>query len=371
MNKYTRKAIEGFILIFIGLIILLLGFYFLERSHKHPHVIPSNFIPTGQFGVYNNCSSPIWLQSQNQPESDAHLIYLKAHNGYSYHVNGELIDAFRVWPKLGCDKHGENCTTGQEMAPCDKKYGCQPPIDSLIEGTFNDNGNYIDLSAVNGFTLPYKLIIIKSESETSGSCTDGDASYLDVKKCPTNENLSTPLDQMAQFGDDKFGPFLSYNKHDLRHVDLRIINPRTHTLIGCAGPGTQLTDTTWGGIGVGANESAIAATYYNEAIMYACPFTSNQLLTDSGTPDTNLPWPPENKGFNKLSHFCTTTKDYCTADNPNGPAASDICKLGPVINTQYVKYIHKATKSVYAYQYDDVNGLKECNDSSTKFIFTL
>jgi hypothetical protein len=82
---------------------------------------------------------------------------------HDYNINNPtLVTAFRVWPKTGCDSSGQNCNTGQQLEPCPNNI-CQPPIDSLWEGTFNydptdstkpGDSTSFDTSLVAGLRFP-------------------------------------------------------------------------------------------------------------------------------------------------------------------------------------------------------------------------
>ncbi|CAE8734824.1 unnamed protein product [Polarella glacialis] len=128
------------------------------------------------------------------------------------------LSATRYWAKMGCDEHGSNCQLGDSGGPgeaCIKNpvtgdidYSrCAPPVDTKFEATFGQHGlpcnpkaeggkemkgcDYIDLSLVDGYTLPVKLDIdgdCKGSKEESVDMVD--CSKLNLTECPTAELLS-------------------------------------------------------------------------------------------------------------------------------------------------------------------------------------
>jgi hypothetical protein len=348
----------------------------------------STYTPSTQFGVKNNCPYTVWFQYTSvTPLTDAAIVTVAPGASYDYNINGQFVNSFRAWPKTGCDGTGNSCTVGQSTGTAPQcPNGCAPAVDSKFEGTFNAPGNSgvtsYDGSLVDGFTLPFSIVVTKATNETNASCLNVDASNINyTTSCPTTENVSTPANQMAflnnQYGNFAFGPFAAPSGASLTSVNLMVTNPNNGQLAGCYSPGNKLTFPNntpgWGGIGIGQGGTGNPA-YYSQAIMYSCAFTSSQLLTGTAP---NLPAFPDNIGFTKLSGFCNANPGYCTASNPNGPAATQICRgsqagtdfPAPVPNTQYVTYVHANTSNLYAYAYDDTNGGLSCNQSQTKYAF--
>jgi len=157
------------------------------------------------------------------------------------------FSSMRFWPKMACDEHGDNCGIGGSGGPgqaCVIGSGpnadyshCAPPLDTKFEGTFGQVGvpcnpkipsslsacDYVDISLVDGFTLPFKL-------EIHGHCTnsqDGrlvnviDCSGLTFDRCP----------DVDTFGSVK--------------KNLKAINPHTGLVSGCYGPCMKLIDPKW------------------------------------------------------------------------------------------------------------------------------
>ncbi len=350
--------------------------------------VAGSYVPTTQFGVVNNCSYTVWMQSTNAPSASDAIVMIPSLHVYDYNINyPTLVSAFRVWPKTGCNSAGQECNTGQQNTPCPNNI-CQPPIDSLWEGTFNydpaDNtqsGAYTDFdnSLVSGFTLPFTTTVINASGV---ACLNVDASKISIANCPTTEDLSTPENQMTTFAPTyTFGPFQSYPdgsnppvSRTLTSVNLQSTYPTTNQVEGCMSPQTVMTYTNangFGGLNLGANshDPAYSAPFISPVLMYACPFTTSQLISDSIAP--NLIDPSAVTGFNNMSTFCNNTAGYCNPSEPMGTAASQVCNKGPINNTEYVQYIHANTTNLYAQTYDDRTGLMTCTSKDTKYVFTL
>jgi hypothetical protein len=158
------------------------------------------------------------------------------------------------------------------------------------------------MSLVDGYTLPFKLWL---KGDTSGcDLTDGviDGSKLDVNACPRVENLvnngvSTVTDYLGV-------------EHSLDNIDLRVINTDTNQIIGCIAPCKFLTSPPPYGI-AGANISEST----NPALYMCCP---------------------------------------------SPPVTSETCSAGPVVETEYVKYVSQTAPTSYAYTFGDKTGLHTC-----------
>lgn len=111
----------------------------------------------------------------------------------------------------------------------------------------------------------------------------------------------------------------SDNIGSVGYQDLRVFAPGHNSMSGCYSPCAKLTFSNWNNtVGRHQAEDPIAN-------MYCCP-----------TP----------------------------------PISSEQCRHGPVEQTSYVKYIHKAANNVYAYAYDDGVGLQTC-PAGTKYTWSL
>lgn len=347
--------------------------------------VTQSYVPQTQFGVYNNCPYAVWMQAINPPIASETLVMINPNNGYDYSINGQLLNSFNVFPKTGCDESGNNCIVGQSLPPAPIyngiTYGQQPPIDSLFEGTFNNNGNYYDGSAVNGYTIPFTISVSKGTDENSPACIDADASKLTISACPTNDDISTPTALMSVYGSYAFGPFpIAYESydnngngvsgpHNMTSVNLQITNPSTNQVIGCAAPATIVNNYPgWGALGIARNSANYAANWSTPVIMYTCPYTTSNLLTPSTAPSIQ---PGLGAGFSAMSNYCLTTGACLTNTNPLGTQASQTCNLGPINHTKYVNYLNNFTTAIYTQTYNDVRGGLECNSTSSRITFKL
>lgn len=182
--------------------------------------------------------------------------------------------------------------------------------------------------------------------------------------------------------------------------------------IGCYAPGTILSSPReWGGLYVAQcsgtqcnpnnqppdidskitnGQTPQAAAYDSRLVMYTNPYSAcdltngtvgdnNNCLNNSKTPiqQKNPPFAQPNAFENNLVNFCTsgnnaTASPYCsdkvaaTANTVNNPlqrgstAASNLGRLGPIVKTKYVNYVHDCIPDTYAWQYDDDNALRKC-----------
>lgn len=191
--------------------------------------------------VVNECrSEPIWIahiaaNAVGPDPQDVKIEPGESHR-FSTSLNGGGLTATRFWPKMGCDEAGNNCSIGesggpgegcvQHLASGDDYSRCNPPVDSKFEGTFMPPGSpkgvkdTVDMSIVDGFTLPFKMEATGGECIRNGAVDPGlvDCSSLLMSRCPTTEAIhGTPF-------------------------DLRAINPKTGKIAGCYSPCMRLTD---------------------------------------------------------------------------------------------------------------------------------
>lgn len=169
--------------------------------------------------------------------------------------DGAGLVATRFWPKMGCDGNGSHCELGESGGPgegCvvrlpgkpDDYKQCNPPFDTKFEATFAPpdapTRDTIDMSIVDGYTLPFKLDV------SVGSCVVADSqkpfvgmdcSGLSLSKCPEAEILGG------------------------QSVNLRAINPKTGTFSGCYAPCQKLIDDKWNQNGSFSPDSAQAGPY--------------------------------------------------------------------------------------------------------------
>jgi ricin-type beta-trefoil lectin protein/thaumatin family protein len=269
-------------------------------------------LPT-RLRVTNQCANPIWVaHSNNVP--DAQNVKLAKGQSRDYNIPDGGLPAIRVWPKVGCNDGGTNCKIGESVSPC-PAGGCQPPVDSKFEASFAPKGGqaatWYNLSQVDGYTLPFKVVPRGAGSE-SGSCVTSDCSHLSLDACPGDEDMS---------GGGAFPAFA--------HEDLHIRDAQGNT-IGCLAPCKKWNyPAPWG---LGQPESA------DPGLHLCCP----------------TPIDPQ-------SGQCTAQNACMTADS---------CRNGgdprSVVHTDYVAAIHQMCPTAYSYSYDDEAGLHNC-PSTTGF----
>lgn len=222
----------------------------------------------------------------------------------------------RYWPKMGCDAQGNNCVLGGSGGPnqgCTLKTpdysSCAPPIDTKFEATWGRQGepcdpatnkmsgcDFVDVSLVDGFTLPFKLEVL------SGTCTGRvsdvkvvDCSSLSVSQCPTDDNLGA-------------GP-----------INMQAFSPKIGKPVGCYAPCLKKIDTKWNNFGAKGKSR--------------------------NDPD--------------VTKYCCTTP----------PETSQTCNAGPLPQTKYVQTVHQHCPGVYAFAYDDGQGLMRCSYGQYKLTF--
>jgi len=288
---------------------------------------------TADLRIINSCKSTLWFEGRYGgqgapiPGQTATATMALPGSYVDYTVPDTGLSGSRFWAKYGCDANGKNCAVGDQMqywpnppGGC-PAGGCTPPVDSLFEATWGcrpgsscnaqNPTTWFDTSQVDGWTIPYKLT---PNGDTSGCDCIGsqcgfkgvDASTLDLRRCPSNENLvaggQTSVNVLGQ-------------QVNLNSVDLRIIS--NNTVLGCMSPCKRLN---WG-----------------------VPYGLQQ---------------PENSGSTMWMCCPTPTPSSCSpADGCISPTA---CRNGPIENTQFVAAVHSMAPGVYSYSYDDGVGLHAC-----------
>lgn len=232
----------------------------------------------------------------------------------------DQVASARYWPKMGCDQNGQNCLLGGSGGPgqhCNElnpDYSkCQHPIDTKFEATWGKKGqpcnpanpgqmagcDFIDMSLVDGFTLPFKLEVVAGtctgQDPQAQTITSLDCSGLSVDKCPVDDNLGK-------------GP-----------TNMQAINPKIQKPVGCYAPCLKLIDTKW----------------------------NNVQATGKSRNDPDV------------TKYCCTTP----------PENSQTCNAGPLPQTKYVQTVHQYCPGVYAFAYDDGQGLMRCSYGQYRLTF--
>jgi len=309
----------------------------------NPTPVATNGFPTqnADLRIINSCKTTLWLEARygNQgaplPGQSTTAVQALPGSYVDYTVPDTGLSGSRFWAKYGCDTNGKNCLIGDQMqywpnppGGC-PSGGCTPPVDSLFEATWGcrpgsscnsqNPTTWFDTSQVDGWTIPYKLTPV---GDTSGCDCVGsscgfkgvDASTLDLKNCPSGEDLTA----------NGAYPYVNAagKNTSLSSVDLRIIN--NGQVLGCMSPCKRLN---WGvPYGLQQDEGS------GSAMWMCCP-----------TPTPN---------------DCSPSKGCIT------PQA---CRTGPIENTQFVAAVHRMAPGVYSYSYDDGVGLHACPAGVTKY----
>lgn len=212
--------------------------------------------------IHNGCErEPIWIAHEAGADIGPDAQNIKILPGSEYHfATPPGLSATRYWPKMGCDEDGNHCNLGNSGGPgqlCvrrppevkeDDYSNCAPPIDSKFEGTFDNGGwDFVDMSLVDGWTLPFKLTLSGGECSGQGgtySSTTIDCSGLTFDLCPKGEVLSAAGIT----------------------VDLRAVNPHTKEITGCYAPCQLLVSGKW-------NNTVSKGRHHDdpEVSPYCCP----------------------------------------------------------------------------------------------------
>ena len=296
--------------------------------------------------IMSNCSFPIWIQQQYGAHGlpipgNRNALRLDQGGNETYDIPDAGLAGSRFWGKTGCDETGYNCAMGDQVpnphtGQCPPQ-GCTPPVDTLFEATWGctlaDPGGcavnpsapstrlgrttYFDTSQVDGYTLSYKLVFHGDTAHCdcdpkTGACKgtkEVDAGGLDLGRCPTDDDLSGG------------GKYPNWTETDLRLKDAN------GTVRACMSPCKRLS--TGQPYGPGISESV------DPALHMCCP---TPVVGAGCTPAAGCMTPAA----------CRSTTD---------PAS--------VTRTKYVHAIHDMAPGIYAYTYDDGDGLHGCPGSVT------
>merc|ERR1719291_1242672 len=307
--------------------------------------------------MVNGCrDEPIWIAHMAiWPENDGvgpdpQNIKLMPGESYNFRTPPGL-GGTRYWPKMGCDKSGNDCKFGDSGGPDEvcNDLGCAPPVDTKFEASFakeETDRDWVDISLVDGYTLPFRF-------ELDGKCGAGfDGSDGDEKGVETNTYYSIDASWeehcdgksgktyfRAPDGTTTFNPprTIDCSRLDFAHcpegedvsaggaterknVSLKVIHPKLGTTVGCYSPCSQLSLSHW---------SSDGDKFYG---------------------------PPDDEA-----------NPYCC---PTPPQSPESCRDGPVGKTKFVKGVHEMCPGVYGYSYDDAMGLLQC-PPDTKYKVTF
>jgi len=198
-----------------------------------------------RFRVSNSCSNrTIWMAHDvpNSTQAGPQNVKIEPMSSHDFPISDGMAST-RYWPKMGCNHLGEKCMLGESGGTgevCENSIGCAPAVDTKFEATFGIQGevcdpdhqqyagcDYLDVSLVDGFTLPFKLDIggncLSKFSAEAGSTDTLDCSALSFDNCPQADNLGAA-------GED---------------VDLRLIHPESGGIVGCYSPCSRMSFQNW------------------------------------------------------------------------------------------------------------------------------
>lgn len=191
------------------------------------------------------------------------------------------------------------------------------------------------------------------------------------------------------------------------------------SLLSVAGPGQMLTsDRHWGGLGLGSQclyigghafevgsveditsafyptyfdrdiafptpKSAVDAvgpfssftsTYSNLTLMYANPYDGVGLAVKDAIED-NAQVSKSAYIYQSFRKFCVDHPDFCVKSDDGKNGAGGLAPLfgnmGPVNDTNFVKYVRKNAPGYYSWQYDDYNATRVCRSPESKMVVIL
>lgn len=300
---------------------------------------------------------------------------------------------------------------------------CTPAVDSLFEATFgcsltdqsqcNPNPSsstgqllgpttFFDTSQVDGYTFPYVVLVTQTSTDALNSCINSNsgsimpitqiqqngqtinAGYIDASGtisqtsglimdysigpsgpigCPINTNLS--IGSGITTVTDSTLPVT----YDTTNVDLGLYVDKTTKSINfpfISGSGTT-TDPFTPGITPPPNSAKIACMSSckrlnngqpfgmnqsdgcNPTFLYCCPTTLPPGCTDVTQPQCCS---------NQQSPNCTSST--VNSGETQGCITSSACNSGPVATSDYVESVHNMAPGIYAFSYDDKQGLYNC-----------
>ncbi|WP_419421292.1 hypothetical protein ACNVED_15595 (plasmid) [Legionella sp. D16C41] len=331
--------------------ILLLGIMYVG-TNVYSGIVPPSSEQVGRLRITNQCTSPLWIQQDHvHTTKDPVVVQIPQGQAYEYSIPDIGLAATRFWPKRDCNAYGYDCKLGESTAVPDAiARGIQhgpfaPDINSKFEATwgclqsiFNQNPalcavnpsapsshlgpeTWWDGSAVDGYTLPYTIIVKKDQATCKDSATGRTVSNpgvncgkLSLDLCPGDENLSTN------------GRYNIINGVDVTRVNLQWLDNTTKKPLGCFSPCSKMT-------------------------------------MSQGSENGNMSggWSSILGGLNPQS---PQAQMYCC---PTPPVSSEACRAGVAPNSAYSISVHTQQQcDAYTYAYDDAKGLTQCG-AQTQF----
>lgn len=216
--------------------------------------------------IRNGCDvEPMWIANDYHGSDSDRLDERIASGGFVDLETTPGNPTMRYWPKMWCDADGKNCalgSSGDRGRSCIRDGGddslCAPTVDTQFEATFGNGQltcdpargqvggcDHLDVSLVNGFTLPFSIQALGSCFEDDLQVADSksiDCSRISTDSCPTAERLGNTT------------------------VDLRAKNPFTQQVVGCYSPCSKLTDDRWNNTQAHGRQARDS-----DAAPYCCP----------------------------------------------------------------------------------------------------
>jgi len=262
--------------------------------------------------VVNGCTSrPLWIAHivSNQVGPDPQDVKIVPGSSARFHtsIHGGALSATRFWPKMGCNALGGACSLGDSGGPGESCV-------IRIPGKPDDYSQ------------------CAPPVDTKFEATFGGHGAMDVVDMSLVDGFSMPFKLEVAGGTctrdgqpfqkmDCSGLSLSQcpTKETLnsKTVSLQAVNPKTGQIVGCFSPCMKLTDDKW-------NESPVPA----------------------GSPEAG---------------------PYCCQGADRTP---DTCRVGPILQTQYLKSVKESCPDAYGYAYDDKVATIACT-SSTEYTVTF
>lgn len=220
-----------------------------------PLVVAAAWCVEGQrLRITNGCDAePVWIahMASDGNGPDHQNVRLAPGETFAFKTPPGLSGT-RYWPKMRCDSDGNGCQLGESGGPgetCDLNIGCAPPVDTKFEASFGDDASpdWVDVSLVDGWTLPFKFEMSQRCSAGEGSrgvSNVVDCSQLSFGECPQSENVGLA---------------------STSPLSLEVKHPLTGGVVGCYSPCSKLTFSNWG------NKAAAYAPADSEVKDYCCP----------------------------------------------------------------------------------------------------
>ncbi|XP_037029589.1 glucan endo-1,3-beta-glucosidase-like [Bradysia coprophila] len=137
--------------------------------------------------IGNKHTATLWIQSNFKGRE---LIRIDAGKTERYEIPDSGWISGMMWPKIGCDRTGQNCMFGQSQAPC-PPGGCQPPSETKVEFTYHEINNpghtFYDISLVDGYSMGVEIIPVKDGVPLQQGTCIRTVCRMSVAQCPKNE----------------------------------------------------------------------------------------------------------------------------------------------------------------------------------------